>query len=108
MYYTRHAQEQFSKRFPQLQTDKTVLISLHNCFQTAERSKRLKNNTAYLSYLYDRYGPYDYEFWVNGPCLFVAKDGTVITVMDRDDPNSMAHKIHGRSKHSFSSRNIKP
>lgn len=103
MHYTRHAQKRFAERFPKL-VKTTALEAIDTCFKAATPNKSTRNNTAYMVFLHERYGDFNVEFFENGPVLFICRGGLVMTVIDRNDPNSPLYKTHGASKSRFTNR----
>ena len=107
MHYTRHATKRFVERFPKLCYNATPFDAINNCFKGASLNKSTKNNTAYMVFLYERYGDNNFDFYENGDVLFICKGGMVVTVLNRNDPSSPIYRTHGSSKVRFSNRNQK-
>ena len=96
MIFSKHAQERLVERFPQtLKISGNPLIRIQQAFAGATPDRSFKNNTAYLAFLVDRYGDCDYQFFVKGQIVFMCKDETVVTVLDRDE--SRTAKLFGTS-----------
>lgn len=110
LYYSKHAQERFAERFPSLIENEDVLTSLKKCFEGATEERQSKNNTRYLVYLMEKYGDFDFDFYVNGRVLFICRQGCIITVMDRAAGNkngiSPAYRLHGTDKSRFKKEKV--
>lgn len=107
MDFTRHSLQRFTERFPHLiakhaDAKRTML----DVFGESSIDKRFKNNTAYMVYLLNRYGDNDFTFRVNGDVLFICKNATIITIVDRSDTSNAGYKNHGESRNRFKKRSI--
>lgn len=107
MDFTRHSLQRFTERFPNLLSKgvdpKTTML---NVFGASSIDKRFKNNSAYMVYLMSRYGDNDFTFRVNGDVLFICKNVTIITIVDRNDTSSEGYKNHGESRNRYKKRSV--
>lgn len=102
--YTNHAVDRFKERFPHLQVKgQSPLVTFHRVFTGAKLDRSFLNDTKRLVYMMEKYGDYDQNYYVNGDIVFVTKQRTVITVMDRHDgymKKLFGDKTQGRFRRS--------
>jgi hypothetical protein len=84
--YTRHAVERFEERFPELKDEGVhAKVALHRAFQGATRDRSFLNDTRRIAFMVDKYGDFNYDFYIKGKVVFVVRDERCITVIHRDD-----------------------
>lgn len=84
--YSRHAVERFEQRFPEhIESGVPTRVALHRAFQGAKLERGFMNDTSRLVYMLEKYGDFNFDYYLNDEMVFVTRDGVVITVMNRDD-----------------------
>lgn len=84
--YSKHAVERFVERFPEkLEAGVNPLVSVHRAFQGASLERGFMNDTRRLVYMMEKYGDFNFDYYIKDKIVFVTRDNTVITVMNRDD-----------------------
>ena len=86
MDYSRHAVERFSERFPDLvPAGISAKVAMHRAFQGASLERGFMNDTRRLVIMLEKYGDFNFDYYLKDKMVFVTRDGVVITVMHRDD-----------------------
>lgn len=86
MDYSRHAVERFSERFPEsVPTGIPAKVALHRAFQGASLERGFMNDTRRLVHMLEKYGDYNFDYYLKDKMVFVTREGVVITVIHRDD-----------------------
>lgn len=86
MGYTNHAVDRFVERFPELlEAGVHPKVCIHRAFQGASLERGFMNDTRRIVWMLEKYGDFNYDYYVKGNIVFVTRDGTVITVMNRND-----------------------
>ena len=84
--YTKHAVQRFTQRFPHLVEKGTApIVCLHRAFQDARPDRSFLNNSRRIVWMVENYGDFNFDYFINGEVVFVARDQTLITVIHRDD-----------------------
>lgn len=106
MNWTKHALERFTTRFPKLiEAGVSPVVCMFRVFKEAKPDNRFRNNTAYLVYLSEKYGDFDFEFLVNGDVAFICRGNTIVTVINRNRPLGHRHRNHlGEVKQGYKKR----
>ena len=85
MRYTAHAVQRFVERFPErLESGVAPKVCLHRAFQGASLERGFLNDTRRLVYMMDKYGDFNFDFYIKDDIVFVVRDDTLITVISRD------------------------
>ena len=86
MGYTNHAVERFVQRFPErLEAGVAPKVCLHRAFQGASLERGFMNDTRRIVWMLEKYGDFNFDYYLKDKMVFVTRDGSVITVMHRDD-----------------------
>lgn len=86
MGYTTHAVERFVERFPdRLEAGVPPKVSLHRAFQGASLERGFMNDSRRIVWMLEKYGDFNYNYYVKDEIVFVTREGSCITVMHRDD-----------------------
>ena len=84
--YTNHAVERFIERFPErLEAGVAPKVSLHRAMQGASLERGFMNDTRRIVWMLEKYGDFNFDYYLKEDMVFVTRDGSVITVMHRDD-----------------------
>ncbi len=84
--YSRHAVERFSERFPELlEEGVSAKVSLHRSMKGASHERGFLNDTRRLVWMLEKYGDFNFDYYLKDKIVFVTRDGVVITVIHRDD-----------------------
>lgn len=85
-HYTKHAVERFVERFPErLEAGVPPKVSLHRALQGASLERGYMNDTRRIVWMMEKYGDFNFDYYLKEDMVFVTRDGNVITVMHRDD-----------------------
>lgn len=85
-YFTRHAQERFGERFPELlKPGFTLTKVMSDTLSKATLERGFLNNTQRLVWMLEKHGDYNFDFWLADKVVFCCREGRVITVIHRDD-----------------------
>lgn len=86
MGYTTHAVERFSQRFPErLEANVAPKVCLHRAFQGASLERGFMNDSRRIVWMLEKYGDFNFDYFIKDKMVFVTRDGACITVMHRDD-----------------------
>jgi hypothetical protein len=86
MGYTSHAVERFVERFPErLEAGVAPKVCLHRAFQGASLERGFMNDTRRIVWMLEKYGDFNYDYYIKDKMVFVTREGALITVMHRDD-----------------------
>lgn len=84
--YTKHAQERLAQRFPEMVVQGvSPKVCLHRAFQGATLERGFLNDTRRIVWMIEKYGDFNFEYFIKGKMVFVTRNSTVITVIHRDD-----------------------
>lgn len=84
--YTRHAQERLAQRFPEAMSQGvSPKVCIHRAFQGATLERGFLNDTRRIVWMLEKYGDFNYDYYLKGKMVFVTKNSVVITVIHRDD-----------------------
>jgi hypothetical protein len=85
-FYTNHAVERFSQRFPELLVEGvSPKVCLHRAFQGATLERGFMNDSRRIVWMLENYGDFNFDYYVKGDVVFVTRDERVITVINRND-----------------------
>ena len=86
MGYTNHAVARFVERFPErLEAGVAPKVCLHRTFQGASLERGFLNDTRRIVWMIEKYGDFNYDYYVKDKMVFVTSNDSVITVIHRDD-----------------------
>lgn len=86
MDYTAHAVMRFAERFPELiEKGVSPRVALHRAFQGATIDRGFMNNTARIVWMLEKYGDFNYDYYLKDKIVFLTKNDVVITVLNRHD-----------------------
>lgn len=86
MHYSRHAVERFVERFPEaVEKGVPTKVCMHRAFQGASLERGFMNDTRRIVWMLEKYGDFNYDYYLKGKMVFLTKDDTVLTVINRDD-----------------------
>lgn len=86
MGYTRHAVERFTERFPErLEAGVSPKVCLHRAFQGASLERGFMNDSRRIVWMLEKFGDFNYDYYVKDDIVFVTREGSCITVMNRHD-----------------------
>lgn len=101
--YTNHAVDRFKERFPALMEKGVhVKVTLHRLMQSATRERASSNDSRRLVYMMEKYGDWNFDYFVSGDVVFVAREDRVVTVIDRHDGGMK--KLLGSNKPNYKKR----
>lgn len=84
--YSKHAVERFTERFPEsVPVGVPAKVAMHRAFQGATLERGFMNDTRRLVHMLEKYGDFNFDYFLKENMVFVTRDGVVITVMNRED-----------------------
>lgn len=84
--YTKHAVDRFIERFPErIQAGVSAKVCLHRAMQGATLERGFMNDSRRIVWMLDKYGDFNYDYYVKEDMVFACREGRVLTVMNRDD-----------------------
>ena len=85
-YFTKHSQERFEERFPELLKKESSLIeTMRDTLGKATHERGFMNDTRRLVWMLEKYGDFNYDYYLADKVVFVCRDDRIITVIHRDD-----------------------
>lgn len=86
MDYSKHAVERFVERFPDhLEAGVAPKVSMHRAFQGASLERGFMNDSRRIIWMLEKYGDFNFDYYLNGKMVFITREGICITVINRDD-----------------------
>lgn len=83
---TNHARDRFAERFPgSIKTGESVDICINRAISRATLERGFMNDTRRIVWMLEKYGDFNFDYYVNDEMVFVTKDGVIITIMNRND-----------------------
>lgn len=84
--YSKHAVERLKERFPHLlQPGMPPKVILHRLMSKATRERGFMNDTRRIVWMLEKYGDWNYDYYVNGDVVLLTREGVVITLINRGD-----------------------
>lgn len=99
MQYSKHAQERLAERFPEMMEPGVApVVCIHRAFQGAKLERGFLNDTRRIVWMLEKYGDFNYNYYVKGDIVFVTRDEVVVTVINRNDMGMQ--KMLGPTSHN--------
>lgn len=84
--YSKHAVDRLKERFPNLlEANVHPKVVLHRLMSSATRERSFMNDTRRIVWMLEKYGDWNYDYYVNGDVVFVTREGMVVTLINRGD-----------------------
>lgn len=83
VHFTQHAKDKFKERFPcRVEAEeKNVILALCRTYYKSAVDNGIKNDTHFMTYIYEKHGYDDYLFSIFEDVIFVVKNECLVTVL---------------------------
>lgn len=88
--FTKHAKDQFKDRFPDKIIDDNVVMSIVYELNNAKVDNTIKNNTLFMTRMYEEHGYDAVDFLTTEDAVFVCRGSSLVTVYPNDDNKFMS------------------
>lgn len=96
MRWTKHAEERFEERFPELWSpNMTRYQNLDAAFKGATLERGFMNDSRRIVWMLEKFNDFNFDYYLKGKVVFITRNNSIITVINRDD--SGMQKIFGSS-----------
>lgn len=86
MRWTKHAEERFEERFPEMwSANMTRYQNLDAAFKGATLERGFMNDSRRIVWMLDKYGDFNYDYYLKGNAVFITRNNSIITVINRKD-----------------------
>lgn len=85
MRVSDHAAERFKERFPELIDFGDTKARITYLMQGATLERGFLNDTRLIVWMLEKYGDFNFDYYMKSKIVFVTRGGVVITVIHRDD-----------------------
>ncbi len=84
--FSDHAKKRFAERFPRKvqEHDGNRVLAMCDSYYNSVVDNSIKNDTMFMTHVYENHGYEDFTFSVNEDAVFVVKNNTVTTVLPAD------------------------
>lgn len=81
--FSHHAQKRFIERFPRIvsENDDNGFRAICNTYYDSTINNSIKNDTMFMTHIYENHGYNDFTISVGGGVVFIVKDRVVVTVL---------------------------
>jgi len=81
--FSEHAKKRFAERFPRKvqEHDGNRVLAMCDSYYNSTGDNSIKNDTMFMTHVYENHGYEDFTFAVNVDAVFVIKNNTVVTVL---------------------------
>lgn len=101
---TNHARSRFMERF-KIDKKQNVDALIHESIKSATLERGFMNDTQRMVWMLEKYGDFKFDYYVNAEMVFVTKNKTIITIINRNDSgmrNMFGSKSQGRFRKKIS------
>lgn len=81
--FSVHAVERFTERFPRIVSDNdgNNFRAIYNTYYASTINNSIKNDTMFMTHIYENHGYNDFTITVNDDVVFIVKEHVVVTVL---------------------------
>jgi hypothetical protein len=81
--FSNHAKERFAERFPRKvqEHDGNKVLAMCDAYYNSEIDNSIKNDTMFMTHVYENHGYDDFTISVNQDMVFIVKDAVLTTVL---------------------------
>jgi len=107
--FSQHAKKRFRERFNEIIElyDDNLCLALCKTYYKSKIDNSIKNDTKFITYIYEKHGYDDYTFSIFDEIIFVVKSDTMVTVLPLESYAGQRLHKQFRKKQVFRERRYK-